>query len=166
MNCLNCNQETPNPKFCSMSCAAKYNNKKYPKRIKIQPICTNCGKPKARKYSRTKFCKLCRPRYGQDMTLREAKYDKTKNPFSVYALVRGRARTIMSHIKACQKCGYHKHVEVAHIKAVATFSDDTLISVVNDPSNLLVLCPNCHWEFDHKSEYKESNLSVPPALTG
>ena len=109
------------------------------------------------------FCKACRPNYGEDMTLKESIYTNNGKA-NTYSLVRGRARTIMSHIKECQKCGYDKHVEVAHIKAISIFDENTLISVINHPSNLLVLCPNCHWEFDHKSEYKESNLSVPPAL--
>ena len=49
----------------------------------------------------------------------------------------------------CANCGYDKHVELAHIKAVADFDDDTLLSVVNSPDNVLSLCPNCHWEFDN-----------------
>jgi len=32
MKCLECNIETENPKFCSKSCSAKFNNKKFPKR--------------------------------------------------------------------------------------------------------------------------------------
>ncbi|NDG25698.1 MAG: HNH endonuclease [Proteobacteria bacterium] len=46
-------------------------------------------------------------------------------------------------------CIYDKHFEVAHIKPISEFSKDTLITIVNDPSNLIPLCPNCHWEFDN-----------------
>ena len=46
-------------------------------------------------------------------------------------------------------CGYDKTYEVAHIKAVSEFSDDALISEINDINNLIALCPNHHWEFDH-----------------
>lgn len=49
----------------------------------------------------------------------------------------------------CKICGYDKHIEVAHIKAVSEFSDDTLISEINDINNLVGLCPNHHWEYDH-----------------
>ena len=50
----------------------------------------------------------------------------------------------------CMKCGYDKHVEVCHIKPIRQFSEDTLLSVINDKTNLLLLCPNCHWEYDNK----------------
>jgi Protein of unknown function (DUF3257). len=43
--CLYCNVETNNPKFCSSSCAAKHNNQIYPKRRKIQRFCKVCGVP-------------------------------------------------------------------------------------------------------------------------
>lgn len=49
----------------------------------------------------------------------------------------------------CEECGYDKHVEVAHIKAISDYSNDTLIATINDHSNLKILCPNCHWEFDN-----------------
>lgn len=49
----------------------------------------------------------------------------------------------------CQKCGYTLHVELAHIKPVASFSVETKIGDINSPDNLVVLCPNCHWEFDN-----------------
>ena len=49
----------------------------------------------------------------------------------------------------CQVCGYKNHIELAHIKPVSSFEDDALISTINDPSNILVLCPNHHWEFDN-----------------
>jgi len=44
----------------------------------------------------------------------------------------------------CAICGYNKHIEIAHIKAVSEFSDDSLISEINDISNLVALCPNHH----------------------
>ena len=51
--------------------------------------------------------------------------------------------------KHCKICGYDKHYEVAHIKAVSEFSDNTLISEINDLDNLVALCPNHHWEYDN-----------------
>jgi len=50
--------------------------------------------------------------------------------------------------KVC-KCGYNTHVEVCHIKPINSFSDDTLMGVVNSKDNLVYLCPNCHWELDN-----------------
>ena len=49
----------------------------------------------------------------------------------------------------CEKCGYDKHFEICHKKAISSFPDDALISVVNDLNNLVSLCPNCHWELDN-----------------
>ena len=46
-------------------------------------------------------------------------------------------------------CGYSKHYEVAHIKAVADFDDNDLISEINSENNLIALCPNHHWEYDN-----------------
>lgn len=46
-------------------------------------------------------------------------------------------------------CGYNKHVEVCHKQAIHTFSETATIGEVNAPENLLILCPNCHWEFDY-----------------
>ena len=53
-------------------------------------------------------------------------------------------------LKKCIVCGYDKHYEVAHIKAVSEFNDDDLISKINDIDNLIALCPNHHWEYDNK----------------
>ena len=49
----------------------------------------------------------------------------------------------------CAVCGYDKHVDIAHIKAVSDFSEDTLVSEISKSDNLIALCPNHHWEYDH-----------------
>ena len=51
--------------------------------------------------------------------------------------------------KCCIKCGYEKHIEVCHVKGVSEFSDNTIISEINNIDNLIALCPNHHWEFDN-----------------
>ena len=83
------------------------------------------------------------------MTLDEAIY-KEHYKSSAFAKVRSRARTLAKKWgwKSCLNCNYSKHIEVAHKKAITDFSGNTLLSVINDKSNLLPLCPNCHWEFD------------------
>ena len=68
---------------------------------------------------------------------------------SKFALVRLRARAVLKHYKRiCQACGYSRHVEVCHVKPLSSFSLDTDTSF-NDEDNLLLLCPNCHWELDN-----------------
>ena len=59
----------------------------------------------------------------------------------------------------CIICGYNKHIDVAHIVAVKDFSDDTLLQVINHIDNLIALCPNHHWEYDHnKLDENDSNI--------
>lgn len=83
------------------------------------------------------------------MTLRESMYTNCHKS-SVFALVRHRARKLVSgRQRACEVCKYDKHVEVCHIKPIKTYPLDTLLSVVNAPDNLRLLCPNCHWELDN-----------------
>lgn len=49
----------------------------------------------------------------------------------------------------CAICGYSNHIEIAHIKAVSDFEDSTTIAEINSIDNLIALCPNHHWEYDH-----------------
>lgn len=51
--------------------------------------------------------------------------------------------------KYCLICGYNKHIEICHIRAVSDFPDDAFIGEINDPINLMSLCPTHHWEFDN-----------------
>jgi AraC-like DNA-binding protein len=59
--------------------------------------------------------------------------------------------------RECAICGYNKHIEIAHIKGVSEFSDDSLVSEINDINNLVALCPNHHWEFDSGQLSEEDN---------
>lgn len=144
--CSNCNRKTTNPKFCSKSCAAIINNK-IPKRIKVNYYCSKCGKEVA--YQR-KFCRTCRPNYI-DWTKVKYKDIKGKRLYQKHSRIRGLARRLYEKSGFPMKCscGYHKHVEICHIKPIAQFHPNTPISVINDINNLIALCPNCHWEFDN-----------------
>ena len=42
------------------------------------------------------------------------------------------------------------HADICHIKNVAAFPDDALLSEINASKNLVALCPNHHWEFDYE----------------
>jgi hypothetical protein len=145
VNCATCNKETENPKFCSRSCSAKNSNKVSPKRWKTKK-CKTCPEL----ISQRAYCKECfEKRVNQDYKLKEVMYTK-HHTSSAFALVRARARHIMKKEKQiCSKCSYDKHVEVCHIKSITSYPLTTKVSVVNDRSNLLLLCPNCHWEHDH-----------------
>jgi hypothetical protein len=149
--CQFCSTETTNEKFCSRSCAAKHNNKHKPKRkAKPRNTCPDCNSEIDRRATRCIPCANRERGRGEDITLDQAIYSKGHRS-SAYALVRTRARALMTQLRvtACEECGYDKHVEIAHIQGISTFSGDTLISEINRRENLKALCPNCHWEFDH-----------------
>ena len=162
MSCLNCGSDTPNPKFCSRSCAAIYNNKLYPKR-KIDRVCAHCDSP-VRNYRSN----LCEKHFQEKQ---EGEYrNRSIGEYRSLLSVRGKHPSwANSHIRLfarswnkalrgmpCVCCGYSKHVQLAHIKAVADFDDSALLRDVNSEKNLLPLCPNCHWEFDNG--YREEVL--------
>jgi hypothetical protein len=48
----------------------------------------------------------------------------------------------------CQVCGYDKIVEFCHIKPVKDFTENDTLGTINDESNIFMLCPRCHAEFD------------------
>lgn len=50
---------------------------------------------------------------------------------------------------ACSSCGWDRHVEVCHRKAIADFPDSATVAEINAKSNIVLLCPNCHWLFDN-----------------
>ena len=155
MSCLNCNKKTSNPKFCSRSCAASYNNKKHPKRT-IEKKCKHCDN-KVRNW-RSTLCEDCYQERRVDYKnktigeYRNRPSVKGKHPSWLHSHVRNFARSWLKHLtkQPCVNCGYDKHVELCHIKPVSSFSDDTLLGEVNSPRNVVPLCRNCHWEFDHK----------------
>ena len=83
------------------------------------------------------------------MTLGEA---REKRQYQIHSRIRELARKKAlkeTRFCKCAECGYDKHIEVCHIKAISDFSDDASIENVNDLSNLVGLCPNHHWEFDN-----------------
>lgn len=80
-------------------------------------------------------------------------FSNRKNWQSARTAIQRMARAVYKeHTQSpqCLICGYDKHVEVAHIKAVAEFDDNATIGEINSINNLIGLCPNHHWEFDNK----------------
>lgn len=144
--CKNCNNiievtstqkvsEVKKKKFCNKSCAASFNNRKKIKKTIKKEI----------KLPAEKF------RFLLNKTKKEI-FNIHKNWQSARTSIRRHAQYIFdSEIKenCCRKCGYNKHIEICHIKAVSLFSDDSKISEINNKSNLIPLCPNCHWEYDN-----------------
>jgi hypothetical protein len=156
-NCKNCEKETPNPKFCSKSCSASYNNAITPRR-KLTKLCKGCEELIP---ARLTFCsKECGNIHRNQksledwgkLTLAEVKGSGSANAGSRYPYIRAFSRKtyLLSNMgNHCAVCGYDLHFEVAHIKQVQSFDENTPVSVVNDLSNLVALCRNHHWEFDN-----------------
>ncbi len=146
--CPVCGQETKNPKFCSRSCAAKVNNVLVPKRRPCG-LCSVCGIAIPR---RNRYCLEHRPNKPLDRSqpIRTVA-DGSDHPACRYARLRQDARRhyLSANPYRCVQCGYDKHLEVSHKRPVSSFSLDTPIAVVNALDNLVGLCPNHHWEFDH-----------------
>lgn len=145
-NCLNCGKETNNPKFCSRSCSASVTNREYVKRKFSGVKCKTCDS--IIMIVRRTVCDSCLDKKN-DRTLFDI--SRRKEPYtSRFAGVRTNAKIAARELdQRCHICGYSKHVEVCHIKPVSEFSLDSKLSEVNDVSNLIMLCPNHHWEFDN-----------------
>lgn len=148
MFCVNCQQETNNPKFCSRPCSARYNNSRYPKRKKLGR-CLECNMeiPAANKY-----CVYHRPRAYVERSITIAELKAKYGKYHYSADIRNKLRTDYRNSnrpKFCVICGYDKFYELSHLIPIAKFSDDTPMSVVNDFDNVAPLCPTHHWEYDH-----------------
>lgn len=161
--CTNCQQETKNPKFCSTKCAATYTNKNGPPKKKSKPRpCSRCFKmfiPLPRQCTR-QDCYECRAdgasRFDsyKKCTVGEFRTNpknKGRHPSWIHAEIRQLNRLWNADLRKlpCKNCKYSKHVELCHIKAISSFTDDALVSDINSKKNIIQLCRNCHWELDH-----------------
>ena len=152
-SCRNCGEATPNPRFCSSSCAAIVNNKKRPKRKLQAKKCRDCGAdiPRADHTDRRKLCDACNPFYVDWGSVTYADV-RGIYPYQKSVVIRQHARKVVKESgrpQRCQNCGYDKHFEVCHIKGISEFADTDLLSTINATSNLAILCRNCHWELDN-----------------
>lgn len=155
MTCLQCSVETNNPKFCSRSCAAKWTNTHTPKR-KTKRKCVDCQNP-VPTWRKTR-CAVCQELYEGNLYKNKTLAEYYNLPSVVgkpaswkASHVRHFARVWLKHLTLlpCRHCSYDKHVELCHIKAVNEFPLTAKLSEVHAESNVIQLCPNCHWEFDN-----------------
>lgn len=151
-NCLTCDIEfepkNSLQKFCSSICKTKKNRQT--RRIRENKKCKECN---TLIDFRANICFNCQHTFDDVWSKRTIEYVlvTTHHRSSAFARIRDNARSVAKkvHKYSCIKCGYSKHIEIAHIKSIASFPLDTLISTVNHPDNLVPLCPNCHWEYDN-----------------
>lgn len=158
--CLNCGKtiqikegqkpsDARRKKFCNHSCAASYNNRKYPKREKRTSKCVTCGTTIPRK---NKYCFLCSPSLGKDWSKITLGSMQASQQYQKSSRIRQLAREKYEKSdkpKRCSVCGYDKHFHVCHKKPINSFPEDTPVSEINCLDNLVALCPNHHWELDN-----------------
>lgn len=116
--------------------------------------CDLCGK-KRRKKSRNPLCRSCYDSKRQERIINDERligdvfYADGSNK---YNYIRGIAFNLVSSLKLekiCQCCNFSKGVQICHKRAISDFPVDTPMNKVNNIDNLILLCPNCHWLFDH-----------------
>ena len=148
--CINCGKvvevgerqkvsEIRKKKFCDGSCSAKYNNK-------LRGLSVN-------KKEKVKKEKVKKERFEYLLNIsKKDLFDKCGIYYRFRAIIRKHAHFTYNKNNGdttCKICGYDKHIQVCHIKSVSSFSDNSLISEINNVENLIGLCPNHHWEFDN-----------------
>lgn len=149
MNCLNCNNETNNPKYCSKSCSVTYNNRIQPKRIKYLPNnCQKCNIP-----TKGKFCsQKCHGDYRFEQSLKDILQSGIIHPKG-YFCTSYKAKKVLAHIHGykCIICG------------ISEWQNKTLVLITDHINgipddwrldNLRLICPNCDSQTD---TYKSKN---------
>lgn len=123
--------------FCSSSCAASINN-----------LGKQRNKPKPKKARQLPTSHELKLMTIADYQARPSVAGKHPSWLNSHIREFNRSWNKRLRMLPCQVCGYSAHVELAHIKPISSFDILTTLGEVNHPSNILVLCPNHHWEFD------------------
>lgn len=129
-------------KYCSMSCAAKVNNSKFPKRKKRTCRCLNCQEETANK----KYCNnTCQSKHRRRVSVNAG----TAGPTAWKNFL------IDTRGWSCEMCGLSSWngsripIEMDHINGDA---------YDNSEDNLRLLCPNCHAQTPtYKNKNRESS---------
>ncbi len=136
--------DTRRKTFCDNSCATSHNNTARSKNGRSnQLLCKGCGGSVSRGATECQQCSRHKKIIERgEVTKGEVHRTAiTKHARSVF-------ECLVNH-NECQMCGYSLHIQICHIKPVSDFDDDTKLSEINDPINLIGLCPNHHWELDN-----------------
>jgi len=148
--CIECGKEFKptqhsSGKFCSHSCSAKTNNRKYPRKTNPNKIrnCLKCGKKLIS--SQSKFCsKTCSGEFKRDSRFKawiagEAAGDQAKGSLRV-----GLRRALLDNAGwKCSECGWDKPNPITGKPILAIDHIDGNWKN-NNSSNLKVICYNCH----------------------
>ena len=127
-------------------------------------VCKVCGN---KTYGRGDLCLKHSPVMTDEYTLKDIKYESAHKS-NRYTNIRTRSRTIAENhgmLKKCELCGYSKIVACCHIKSISSFDENTKVKIINDPSNLIGLCLNCHWELDHDILSEDNKIKIETIIT-
>lgn len=139
--------------YCSRGC---YNKT----RIPVSKECQECGQ----KYTLTKehtsrrWCENCisntnRRKAIDKVTVGEIKAkhhgDVKMKATTIRSDARARNVKILSDKCWNKNCNYQGDTELCHIKSVRMFDASATLCEINSPTNVVILCRNCHWEFDN-----------------
>ena len=140
--------KTGGQRFCSRSCAAKVNNKLFPKRTPSEVsdgICKHCGKDFSGQdgWKRINCCsRECSGKYTKKQMIDgwlSGELGTTKHGLSKAI----RVFLIEQAGSKCSRCGWSEVNETT--KSVPLQIDHVDGNAFNNaPENLVVLCPNCH----------------------
>lgn len=142
-SCLNCKKEHENPKFCSRSCSASYNNKgkrrnSTPNRSYNTKYCVFCSKEIIGKHKhRKKFCnQKCMGLHTKLVTENKILNGEYVKPATI------RRYLIDKHGAKCMKCGWSEvNPSSGKVPIVMDHIDGN--SENNSLDNLRLICPNC-----------------------
>lgn len=149
--CLNCGNQTKS-KFCSQSCAAKYQNRnnhwRKQRGILHDGRCLVCGNKTSSKAR--KFCSSSCARESDWLNITKPKIIEGKCP-SGGSLKR---YLIEKHTEKCASCGigplWNNKKLILQLDHIDGNSDNNL------PINLRLLCPNCHTQTEtHSRQFSE-----------
>lgn len=132
-------------RFCSLPCASRSRGDGHHN----WNTCARCKGSKSQS-RRDSLCRYCRAQ-EKSQQISSTTVGELRRRYSVHAFhskVRNYAR--YGREKApCAECGYDFHTAVCHVIPVAAFPDTATLGEINSEDNLVNLCPNHHWEFDH-----------------
>lgn len=158
--CKYCGAIVGTVKRTCILCKEKMYKEKYMSgKSSIKSNCATCG---IEIYGRRKFCFDHHPRIDGNKTIAELEAING-NPSNKHMRIRDHAKGVANKYgirDTCELCGYSKAVEVCHIKGIASFDKSAKICEVNGIKNLICLCPNHHWEFDHNLLSDEDALII------
>lgn len=152
--CPQCNKEfifkkralsSKDQTFCSRTCRTSYCNRGVRRWGKAPGSCLNCGTFLKGKLSKAKYCKpSCQHEYYSKTVIEKwlkGEFNATRKGEQLSSTIR--KYLIRQAENKCSKCGWKEKNEFLGTVPLAIHHIDG-DSTNSIPSNLVVLCPNCH----------------------